>query len=383
MVCLQIQLIPHQDDDRLGGNPGFTLCITPPKQTLIPSSSPTGTSPPTHVTITYPRGNVTSASELQAVQVQVTRGVQSGGFSPRLDNRTVHYRSSPDVVENSKRQTRVRFDSTPNTNCGAFPSGESDLDYTRKITSNPEIFQQQSEGRDPHEVYSGSVVLPNHSAQSITNPFIPNFDVVQNAAANRAATPTRNSLQANPSHSSTILVKAGDKDIDVTAFDPVRLSQTPEPNEAASQRKGDVHESGSYVIVDASTETAETEEVDFRDFDPIAPQTPTTLSPPSPTPIPAIPPPPPTHRRTPRTSESDLSENARPRTTASRASTLSSPPNSTTGNAEFSAAASSHQESVPSRKGKTPSVTPTSPTSADADGIFDISDVKEDDSEPS
>ena len=147
---------------------------------------------------------------------------------------------------------------------------------------------------------------------NITNPFMPNYENVSQKVET-SVEPDRVVVcppqvvphKSESDTSTSTLVTAGDKTVDVTDFDPIKS-----PTDFETQP---ISNSSSYVFVESTHNKSEPQPVDISDFDPIsspAPETQTpTIKSPQTTPIPAIPPPPAqAHKRTPRTSESHTSE---------------------------------------------------------------------------
>ena len=412
----QIHISANRDDSSFGGYPGFTLSITSPRQMLSPAGSnrvinlatsprsfadhaaSMATSPPTVVRISCPKVGVNSTSELNPIQVEVTHGTQRiKARTPALD-RAVHHVSTSNVMENiqdspdrqNQRQPRVHFKSTPNVDL-MEPPGPSrpPADVARKITSNPEIFPPENELLD----HSGKIstglscrtsnpaVYPENHVT--TNPFMPNYEALPQQSGpslkpGRVTSPTQIIPRTSGSNtSSSTLVKSGDKTIDITDFDPMKSPPEMETHLNA------ISNSSSYVFVESATgKAAESQPVDISDFDPIS-------SPPSeeehtPT-IPAIPPPPPQiHRRTPRTSESRISESDQtqgasevflPQVTQSRTSALSDPLSPSASSAGFDPGVSGSRHGLDISAGDASSERPGSPASPDAVGIFVMSDI--------
>ncbi len=412
LCLLQIQLTTHRDDGPSGGNQRFTLSITSPRQGFSPPTGGTspesvsylGTSPPTQIRISCPgaRAGTSSSSELQPVHVQVTHGTQRfRAFTP-VFSRSGHYRSTSDVVENirgqdlqSPRQPKVRFESTPNVDCVELPGfPRPQTDPARKITSNPEIFAQQMEKVDaaagPSGRSSNPAVHPADPILSSTNPFNPNYKEI----ISRATTANKDAMSIPPPENSdtnvSTLVKAGDKTIDVSAFVPMIPAQSSKVPETDPQQDPP-SKSSSFVVVDSKVSTSD---IDLRDFDPIAsPSSDSTATPvvqsPASVMLPAIPPPPPAHRRTPRTSESidaDVAHDHAPHSqpTSARDSAVSQPsvaPDGSSSGSMQSAVSSIQRGNLDAPSGDASSARPTSPATPDADGIFVMTDLSEDDTE--
>ena len=376
---------------------------------MVDQSASLAISPPTIVRISCPKTNANSNSELNPIQVEVSHGTQRvRARGPRFD-RTIHYMSTSDVVENTRdsqdqqtqRQPRVHFKSTPNVDLieppGPFrPPG----DLARKITSNPEIFPQEKEkvDRSNYNISSGlssqssnpTVYIENNVTTNTTNPFVPNYEDVsqkiQTSVEPEIICPRQIVPQTSDSYTSTsTLVKAGDKTVDVTDFDPIKS-----PPEVESHQNP-ISNSSSYVFIESNC-PSEPQPVDISYFDPISsqsPDTPTSNSPKSPQtpPIPAIPPPPPQpHKRTPRTSESRTSECDVyfPQTTQPRTSTLSNQLSPSASSSGFDAGpvGISSRQGIDIPAGDASSDRPGSPTSPDAVGIFVMSDLNLEEERP-